>query len=83
LTKAGTKKGIMPAKRPVGRPKSSAPPLTIVSFRADAEVLAAIERLTASITLRGLAPGALRGIAIRQALLDADARISSATKVRR
>ena len=63
------------AKRRGGRPKGATKPLSLVSFRADPEVLTAIGRLTSALDVPGLAASAARGVAIRRALLEAAARL--------
>lgn len=57
-------------KKKVGRPKG--PSTSAVTFRADASVLAAIEKLTLELSDgKGMAPGSLRAVAIRRAILNA------------
>lgn len=57
-----------------GRPKGLTPPLATVSFRADEETKKAIEKLTAALNLPGVVGGVARGVAIRQALIEAARR---------
>ena len=47
----------------------------LVAFRADAEVVEAIDKLTAATDTRGINPGAARAGAIRRTLLDAAKRL--------
>lgn len=64
-----------------GRPKGDSPPLTTVAFRADGEVMDAIELLTeAVLDVRGIAPGGARALAIRRALLAQAALLSGGRK---
>ena len=65
----------MTKKKKVGRPKG--PDTTAITFRADASVLEAIEKLTLALSDgKGMAPGSVRAIAIRRAILNAAARSS-------
>ena len=59
----------------IGRPKGITPQLGIISFRADEETRAAIDKLTAALALPGVVGGVARGVAIRRALIDAARRI--------
>ena len=60
--------------KPVGRPKRKGPPLVMVNFKADPATVAAIDLLTDM--LPGVVGGG-RSLAIRAALVEAAARITS------
>ena len=64
-------------KQKTGRPKGDAPPLQLVTFRADPAVLAALDKLAAAIPVDGYVASGARSVAIRRALLDAAARLDS------
>ena len=70
------------ARHAGGRPKGLIPPLAVISFRADDETRKAIDKLTeaAMETLPGVVGGGARGIAIRQALLEAAAQLAGKRK---
>lgn len=69
------------AKRPIGRPKGTrtAPETTVVNFRADAMIQAALAKIAQALlaAFPGMSPGNARAIAIRQAILTAAAKVRS------